>query len=151
MPKNIVKRFFTLTVFLAAFSLSGCLEESTSAESTSSTSSTNTTQTITNESTHLPAGSSVKYSISLEKTATINIDISVTDGDGVQIYLLDTQGLVNILNGMTTFSYYSDLSAPYDVTSFKKSATFPAGEWIVLIYNPSILSQTVRREISVNY
>ena len=83
---------------------------------------------------------------------TIHVDVQVTNGDGVKIYLLDdyTQ-LINLSNN-NYFNYNPALSSAYEVTSFNKSATLPAGNWYIAILNPNLLlSQTVRRTITALY
>lgn len=146
---------------LIAISLSGCIEETTSASSENSTHQSNTvrpttnpttsTKTITlvNESGIIEAGHIWYTQFTLTSTASINVNVNVTNGDGVLIYLLsDNAQLVNLLNG-NYFSYSSTLSADYKVTSFNKSAQLPSGTYFIAIENPNLLfSQAVSRIVT---
>lgn len=163
--RGIMTKQINIVLYIAfvliAISMSGCIEETTSASSENSTQQSNTvrpttnpttsTKTITlvNESSIIEAGHIWYTPLTLTNTVSINVNVNVTNGDGVLIYLLsDNAQLVNLLNG-NYFYYNSTLSADYKVTSFNKSAQLLSGTYFIAIENPNLLfSQTVSRTVT---
>ncbi len=144
MTDKFLRKILNITTILFAIILFGCVENSTSASTES--------ETIVNETSSISAGNIFYSSFNAKSKVTIHVDVQVTNGDGVKIYLLDdyTQ-LINLLNN-NYFNYNPALSSAYEVTSFNKSATLPAGNWYIAILNPNLLlSQTVRRTITALY
>ena len=155
---QLFKTIISISTILILICISGCLEDSTSAENsappnsaylTADPKNNSTTVTLINESGSIAAGKVFHTSFTVTSTASINVNIQVTNGDGVTVYLFsDYNELLNLMNNKN-FVYNTALSANYRVTSFNQSATLTAGTWYIAIVNPNLLfSQTVSRIIT---
>lgn len=92
----------------------------------------------------------ISYSrFAVVRACTVKVEMKVTSGDGVKLFLLDDENLALLVKG-ESFKCYVILSCSSPVTSYSKSATLPQGIWNVVIVNPnSFFSQTVSRKITV--
>lgn len=158
---KVCQSFLQISAILTAICLVGCLEDSTSANTTHPNNTayptndinlSSTTLTLVNESSSIAAGQVFYTNFTVNSAASINVNVQVTNGDGVQVYLLDDYNqLINLLNN-NYFIYNKALSASYKITSFNKSAMLTAGTWYIAIVNPNLLlSQTVSRIITAYY
>ena len=91
MTDKFLRKILNITTILFAIILFGCVENSTSASTES--------ETIVNETSSISAGDIFYSSFNAKSKVTIHVDVQVTNGDGVKIYLLDdyTQ-LINLSN-----------------------------------------------------
>lgn len=158
LSTKMLKTVFSFSTILISICLSGCLDDPTSAENsappnsaylTTDPKNNSTTVTLLNESGAIAAGQIHYKSFTVSSAVSVNVNIQVTSGDGVKIYLLnDYSQLLNLING-EAFLYNQALSANYKVTSFNQSATLTTGTWYVAIVNPNmVFSQTVSRIIT---